>query len=185
MKPCLSILCPGLLVLGLLTVPLAAVQAQDPAASAAPDTTAAPTPRPRPKPKLAPDASVPAGTINGVAIYRPLLKSIVADPLDRALVVADYNHRQPRLSQGQTDAAVRDYKHAKFNDNDAQLDAKLKDLGANRDDFREFVVEEAKLRLMLNNATRGALSDESAQRAQKAYIASLRQKARINQPKRP
>ena len=70
MKPRLSILRPGLLALGLLSSPLAAVQAQDPAAPTAPDTAAAPTPRPRPKPKSTPDASVPAGTINGVAIYR-------------------------------------------------------------------------------------------------------------------
>lgn len=184
MKPRFSILRPGLLALGLFLAPLAVIHAQDPAAPDAADATPTPTPRPRPKPKPTPDASVPAGTVNGVAIYRPLMKSIVADPLDRALVVADYNHHRPPLSNAQIDAAVRDYKQARFKGNDAQLDAKLKELGANRDDFREFVVEEAKLRLMLNNATRGAVSDESAQRGQKAYIAGLRQKASINQPKK-
>ena len=175
----------GLCASVLLGLPLAAF-AQVSTSTPPPDAVDAllsPTPRPRPKPKATPDPTLPVGTINGTAIYRPLMKSVVADPIDRALMIGDYNRRLPKLTEGQVEEAVRSYKRSKFNDNDAQLDAKLTQLGGNRDDFKRFVTEETKLRLVLGNVTRGSVSDESAQRAQRAYVAGLRQKASVNQPK--
>ncbi len=164
----------------LLTLSTLVGRAQDPDPAA---PTPSLTPRPRPKPKPTPDASLPVGTVNGVAIYRPLMKSLVTDPLDRALLIYDFDKRQGRLSDAQVDEAVRGYKRDRFSNNDTALNARLGELGATPDDFRRFVGEEAKLRLELANITRASVSDESAQRAQRAYVAGLRQQARINQPK--
>ena len=116
--------------------------------------------------------------------YRPLLPSSEGlNPVDRALVVYDYNRRQPKLSDRDLDEAVQDYKHAKFGDSDAKLDAKLRSLNATRADFRQYVAEEVKIHLMLGAATRGAVSIHGAQRAQAAYLAQLHQTASVNTPR--
>ena len=166
----------------LAALPLVAGRAQD---AAAPDATptASPTPRPRPKPSPTPDLSVPVGTVNGSAIYRPLLKSEVASPVDRALVIYDYNRRMPKLSPAQVDAAVHDFLRARFNNSEARLDAKLKELNATRPDFRQFVAEEVKVHLMLANVSRGSVSEDAARRNQAAYLAALRQHATVNTPR--
>lgn len=187
MKHPLPLLRRAVLALVLVAVlPLATVRAQDPAATpaASEDATPAPTPRPRPRPKPTPDASLPVGTVNGTAIYRPLMKSIVADPIDRALLIYDYNKHAGKLSEAQVDEAVRAFKRDRFSNNEASLNAKLAELGATPDDLRRFVAEETKLRLELANITRTSISDESARRAQGAYIAGLRRNATINAPKR-
>ena len=145
--------------------------------------TASPTPRPRPKPSPTPDPSVPVGTVNGFAVYRPLLKSEVADPINRALIIYDFNRHEAKLPAARLDAAVRDFIRARFNGDEGKLDGKLKTLGATRADFREFVGEEAKVHLMLANVGRGSVSEESARRAQNAYIAGLRAHAAINTPR--
>ncbi len=165
-----------------LGLSLGDLRAQDPAA---PDAAPTPslTPKPRPKPKPTPDASVPAGTVNGVAVYRPLMKSVVADPVDRTLLIYDYNKREGRPSDAQVEDAVHDLKRTRFSNNEAAFNAKLSELGATPADFRQFVTEEIKLRLELASITRGSVSDTSAQRAEKAYIARLRQQARVNQPR--
>ena len=173
-----------LLVLVLLVCvpPLVGVHAQDPAGSNAAATPAL-TPRPKPKPSPTPDPSVPVGTVNGFAVYRPLLKSEVSDPVSRALIIYDFNRHNAKLPDARIDAAARDYIRTHFNNDDTKLDAKLKTLGATRADFREFVAEESKVHLMLANVSRGSVSDEGAKRIQQAYIATLRQHASINTPK--
>ena len=118
-----------------------------------------------------------------MAIYRPLLKSEVSSPLDRALVIYDYNRQMPKLSAAQVDAAVHDFLRARFNDNETKLDAKLKELNATRPDFRQFVAEEVKVHLMLANVSRGSVSEDAAKRTQAAYFASLRQHAAVNTPR--
>ena len=123
------------------------------------------------------------GTVNGQPIYRPLMASELGNPIDRALVVYDYNRSQPHLSDGDLDDAVQDYKRAKFNNSDAKLDAKLRSLNATRADFRQYVAEEVKIHIMLNTVSRGAVSIHAAQRAQTAYLARLHQTAAINRPK--
>ncbi len=147
-----------------------------------PDETPAATPRytpvPRPKPTPAPD--VPVGTVNGQPIYRPLLGSELSNPVDRALVVYDYNRSQPRLADSDLDEAVQDYKRAKFNNSDAKLDAKLATVNATRADFRQYVAEEVKIHVMLGMVSHGAVSIHGAQRAQAAYLARLHQAAAIN-----
>ena len=147
---------------------------------AAPTPTPRYTPVPRPTP---PPPDVPVGTVNGQPIYRPLLPSELPNPIDRALVVYDYNRSQGHLSDGDLDDAVQDYKRARFNNSDARLDAKLKALNATRADFRQYVAEEVKIHVMLNTVSRGAVSIHAAQRAQAAYLARLHQTAAINRPK--
>ena len=150
-----------------------------------PDETPAATPRytpvPRPKPTPAPD--VPVGTVNGQPIYRPLLGSELSNPVDRALVVYDYNRSHSRLSDSDIDEAVQDYKRAKFNNSDAKLDAKLASANATRADFRQYVAEEVKIHVMLGAVTRNAVSIHGAQRAQTAYLARLHQTALVNRPR--
>lgn len=166
----------------LLVMPFSGLRAQDPATpEAAPTPSLTPRPRPRPIPTV--DPSLPVGTVDGVAVYRPLLKSVVPDPVDRALLIFDYNKRQGRLSDAQVEDAVRDYKRVRYSNNDAALTAKLNESGATLTDFRQFVTEETKLRLELASITRGSVSDASANRAQKSYLAGLRQRARVNQPR--
>ncbi len=58
---------------------------------------------------------------------------------------------------------------SQFNDSDARLDAKLKTLGATRDDYRQYAVEETKIRDVLRSITRGARSPGQA-RAQRPSI---------------
>ena len=173
------------LALCLTTLPLS-LHSQDPAET--PADTAAPTPsltpRPRPRPKPTPDASLPVGTVNGQAIYRPLMKSIVTDPIDRALLIYDYNKKSGKISDAQVDEAVRAFKRDRYSNNEAAVNARLNELGATPDDLRRFVAEEAKLRLELANITRTSLSDDAARRAQAAYVAGLRRNAAINVPKR-
>ncbi len=149
-----------------------------------PDEAPAATPRYTPVPKSTPPPpDVPVGTVNGQPIYRPLLPSELPNPIDRALVVYDYNRSQPHLSDRDLDDAVQDYKRAKFANSDAKLDAKLRSLNATRADFRQYVAEEAKIHLMLDTVSRGAVSIHGAQRAQAAYLARLHQTATINRPK--
>lgn len=184
MKPPLRGLSSSLLVLSLALVSaLSTMRAQDATTDPADAPTPAPTARPRPRPAPTPDFSVPVGTVNGVAIYRPLLKSEMANALDRALVINDFNKRGTKLSPAQVDAAVADYKRAHFNNNDAKLDAKLKELGATPTDFRQFVTEEARIHIMLAGAGRGSVSEDAAKRAQGAYVAGLRARATINTPR--
>ncbi len=164
-----------------LTLPLS-VPAQT---TTMPDETPAATPRftpvPRARPTPAPD--VPVGTVNGQPIYRPLLGSELSNPVDRALVVYDYNRSRPRLSDGDLDEAVQDYKRAKFNNSDAKLDAKLLSVNATRADFRQYVAEEVKIHVMLSAVERSAVSIHSAQRAEAAYLARLRQTSLVNKPR--
>ena len=147
----------------------------------APAATPRYTPVPKPKPTPAPD--VPVGTVNGQPIYRPLLGSELSNPVDRALVVYDYNRSRPRLSDSDIDEAVQDFKRAKFNNSDAKLDAKLASANATRADFRQYVAEEVKIHVMLGAVTRSAVSIHGAQRAQAAYLARLHQTALVNKPR--
>ena len=178
MKAFLSLFLAAVLATAL---PLA-IHAQ--ATTTLPDETPAATPRYTPVPKPTPPANdVPVGTVNGQPIYRPLLPSELSSPIDRALVIYDYNRSQPHLSDSDLDDAVQDYKRAKFANSDAKLDAKLRSLNATRPDFRQYIAEEAKIHLMLNTVSRGAVSIHGAQRAQAAYLAHLHQTAAINRPK--
>lgn len=178
MKPFSRSLPCGLCAAVLVVLPLSA-RAQT---TTMPDETPAATPRytpvPRPKPTPLPD--VPVGTVNGQPIYRPLLGSELSNPVDRALVVYDYNRSQPRLSDSDLDEAVQDYKRAKFNNSEAKLDAKLLTVNATRADFRQYVAEEVKIHQMLGLVSHGAVSILGAQRAQAAYLARLHQSALIN-----
>lgn len=150
-----------------------------------PDESPAASPRftPVPKPSPTPPSDTPVGTVNGQPIYRPMLPSEVASPVDRALVVYDYNRSRPKLAEHDLTEAVEDYKRAKFNGSDAKLDAKLASINATRADFRQYVAEEIKIHLMLNAAARGAVSIHGAQRAQAAYLAALHQSATVNTPR--
>ncbi len=166
---------------GVFALPLAA-RAQT---TTLPDETPSASPRytPVPKPRPTPPPDTPVGTVNGQPIYRPLLPSELANPVDRALVIYDYNRTDPKLSQGDLDEAVQDYKRAKFGNSDARLDAKLLSLNATRGDFRQYVAEEVKIHIMLSAATRGAVSVHAAQRAQASYLARLHEAAAINKPR--
>ena len=149
------------------------------------ETTPTATPRFTPVPRAtpAPTPDVPVGTVNGQPIYRPLLPSELANPVDRALVVYDYNRSQPRLASGDLDDAVQDYKRAKFSNSDAKLDAKLRALNATRADFRQYVSEEVKIHIMLSSVSHNAVSIHAAQRAQGSYLARLHQTAAVNTPR--
>ena len=180
-----------LLILGGLCAAAIAVAfptAAHPQTTTLPDDPATPTPTPRytpvPRATPAPPPDLPVGTVNGQPIYRPLLASELPNPVDRALVVYDYNRSQPRLAQGDLDDAVQDYKRAKFNNSDAKLDAKLRALNATRADFRSYVAEEVKIHIMLNSVSHNAVSIHAAQRAQAAYLARLHQTAAVNRPPR-
>ncbi len=182
MKPFRFLPCWLFVIAATLVFPLAA----DAQTTTLPDETApAATPRYTPVPRAtpAPTPDVPVGTVNGQPIYRPLLPSELSNPVDRALVVYDYNHSQPKLASGDLDDAVQDYKRAKFNNSDAKLDAKLRALNATRADFRQYVAEEVKIHIMLNSVSHNAVSIHSAQRAQSSYLARLHQTASINTPR--
>ncbi len=179
MKPASSLVLCGLFATVLALVPAPSTRAQT---TTMPDETPAATPRytpvPRPKPTPAPD--VPVGTVNGQPIYRPLLGSELSNPVDRALVVYDYNRSRPKISDSDLDEAVQDFKRAKFNNSDAKLDAKLAAVNATRADFRQYVAEEVKIHVMLGAVTRSAVSIHGAGREQAAYLARLHQTAAIN-----
>lgn len=182
MKPLSSLILGGLcaIVLALTLAPGARAQT-----TTMPDETPAATPRytPVPRPRPTPPSDLPVGTVNGQPIYRPLLGSELSNPVDRALVVYDYNRSRPRLSDSDVDEAVQDYKRAKFNNSDAKLDAKLASVNATRADFRQYVAEEVKIHVMISAVERSAVSIHGAQRAQAAYLARLHQVATINKPR--
>ena len=175
---------PSALLCGLFAAVLALTS--PPAARAQtttmPDETPAASPRytPVPKPKPTPLPDTPVGTVNGQPIYRPLLGSELPNPVDRALVVYDYNRSQPRLSEGDIDEAVQDYRRAKFNNSEAKLNAKLAAVNATRADFRQYVAEEVKIHVMMGLVSHGAHSIHGEQQAQASYLARLHQSAAIN-----
>ena len=164
----------------LLLAAASALRAQTP--QAAPNLT----PK-RPKSKTTavsadsePDRSVPVATVNGVAVYRPLMHSIVSNPVDRALLLLEYRKNGAGMSASDKDFAAKQLETSQFNGDDKRLDAKLHALDATRDDYRQFAVEEAKIRDMLRSITHGARSPGQAERQRAEYIAQLRRNASIN-----
>ncbi len=143
------------------------------------NATPAATPRPRPRstPKPPPDPSQPVATVNGEAVYRPLFKSEVTDPVNRTLILMDFAAKGLKVSTQQVDEAVENDKRARFGGSDAKLDAKLQSLGATRPNYRQFVAEETRLKAMLYTASRGG------EQSRAAYVAGLRARAKINTPR--
>ena len=127
-----------------------------------------------------PDRSVPVATVNGVAVYRPLMHSIVSSPVDRALLLMEYHKTGAGMSAGDKDFVAKQLELAQFNGDDKRLDARLRTLDATRDDYRQFAVEEAKLRDVLRAIAHGAHSPAQAERQRAEYLAQLRRNASIN-----
>ncbi len=119
------------------------------------------------------DRTQPVATVNSVAVYRPLMHSVVSSPVDRALLLFAYHQNGAGMSSGDKDLAVKQLEIAQFNGDDKRLDAKLHTLGATRDDYRQFAVEEAKIHDVLRSVA-------SSHQSQTAYLAQLRRNASIN-----
>ena len=173
---------PLWLVIGAgLLAPLCAARAQSP--QAAPNLTPKRPHAAKPDADAdadEPDLSQPVATVNGVAVYRPLMKSIVANPVDRALLVNAYRKSGQGMSASDKDFVTKQLELSQFNGSDKKLDARLQKLNATRDDYKQYAVEEAKIRDVLRNMLRGASSPHSAQQRQADYLAQLRHGAAIN-----
>ena len=128
----------------------------------------------------APDLSQPVATVNGVTVYRPLMRSAVSNPVDRALLVFAYRKSGLHMSAGDKELVAKQLEIAQFNGSDARLDARLKTLGATRDDYRQFAVEEAKIHEILRSIARGSRSPRQAEIQRTEYLAQLRKDAAIN-----
>ena len=84
----------------------------------------------------APDLTQPVATVNGVTVYRPLMRSIVSNPVDRALLIFAYRKSGLHMSASDKDLVTQQLELSQFNGSDKRLDAKLKTLGATRDDYK-------------------------------------------------
>lgn len=159
---------------------LTPIQAQAP--QAAPNLTPKrpSAPRTADAPDPDEDHTQPVATVNGVAVYRPLMHSIVARPTDRALLLFAYRKSGLHMSDSDKELAARQMEISQFNDSNARLDAKLKTLGATRDDYRQYAVEETKIRDVLRSITHGARSPGQARTQTVEYLAQLRRDASIN-----
>ena len=122
----------------------------------------------------------PVATVNGIAVYRPLMKSIVSSPVDRALLLFAYHKSGMGMSAHDKDITAEQFKINQFGGNEKKLDAKLHALDATRDDYKQYAVEETKIRDVLRSVTRGARSPRQAQQMQSEYLAQLRHGAAIN-----
>ena len=127
-----------------------------------------------------PDLSLPVATVNGVAVYRPLMRSIVSNPVDRALLIVAYRQSGMSMSASDKDFIAKQLELTQFQGSDKRLDAKLHALNATRDDYKQFAVEEAKLRDVLRFITHDARSPRQAEQQKAEYIAQLRKDASIN-----
>ncbi len=143
---------------------------------------AAPRYTPVPKPRPTPPPDTPVGTVNGQPIYRPLLPSEVSNPVDRALMVYDYNRTDPRLSQGDWTRRCRITSAPS-----SATATRSSTPSCNRSTPRGFPAVRGRRGKNPHHAQRGnarSVSVHSAQRAQAAYIARLHEAASINKPKR-
>lgn len=126
------------------------------------------------------DSDQPIATVNGLAVYRPLMRSAVSSPVDRALLIFAYHKSGMGMSAHDKDITAEQFKLSQFGGSDQRLTAKLHALNATRDDYKHYAVEEAKIRDVLRNITRGARSPGQAQQQQSDYLAQLRRSASIN-----
>ena len=173
--------CGRLAAAVLLLAPLPGVRAQTPQAApnltpkrphaAAPDTG---------DDADAPDLTQPVATVNGVTVYRPLMRSAVPNPVDRALLIFAYRKSGLHMSADDKELVTKQLELAQFNGSDKRLDARLKTLGATRDDYKQFAVEETKVRDVLRSVTRGSRSPRQAEQQRAEYLAQLRKDAAIN-----
>lgn len=150
--------------------------------AAAPAATPTPTPRVHAsKPKPTPSPDEPVAVVNGAPVYRPLFKSTVNDPVDRALVLLEYRKRGFVLPPNALEEALKNHTKTGFED-PAKLLVKLQEQGATYDDYRSFVGEEVKLQAMLSIVSKGGRSDADRKQLRDTWIAGLRKNAVINKP---
>ena len=155
-----------------------------PVAEETPAATPTPTPRVRaPKAAPTPSADEPVAVVNGAPVYRPLFRSIVNDPVDRALVLLEYRHRGMVLPAGALEQAVRNHTKSAFGDQNALID-KLHDAGASFDDYRTFVAEEVELNAMLAVVSKGGRTDADRKTLRDTWMAELRKKASVNKTRK-
>ncbi len=128
----------------------------------------------------APDLTQPVATVNGTTVYRPLMHSAVSNPVDRALLIFAYRKSGLHMSSGDRDLAAQQLELSQFNGSDKRLDARLKTLNATRDDYKQFAVEETKIRDVLRSISRGSRSPRQAEQQRTEYLAQLRKNAAIN-----
>ncbi len=128
----------------------------------------------------APDLTQPVATVNGVTVYRPLMRSAVSNPVDRALLIFAYHKSGLHMSASDKDLVAKQLELSQFNGSDKRLDARLKTLGATRDDYKQFAVEEDKIREVLRSITRASRSPRQAEQQRAEYLAQLRKDAAIN-----
>ena len=117
--------------------------------------------------------------VNGAPVYRPLFKSTVGDPVDRALVLLEYRKRGFVLPAHALEEGLKNHTKTGFDD-PATLLVKLQEQGATYDDYRGFVAEEVKLQAMLSIVGKGGHNDSERKQLRDNWIAGLRKNATVN-----
>lgn len=119
----------------------------------------------------------PVARVDGVPVQRPLLPSMVADPVDRALILRDYRKNGFMLQPFQLSDAAKRQQRLQFHDVDALRDLRLQKEHAALEDYRRYVAEEIKLATMLHLNCQGAISWAEQDELRKNYLTRLRRKA--------
>ena len=126
-----------------------------------------------------PPFTKPVARVDGVPIQRPLLPSMVADPVDRALVLRDYQKNGFMLQPFQLNEADKRQQHLQFHDLDAVRDLRLQKEHATLEDYRRYVAEEIKIATMLFVNSRNGFTPLQRDAMKKDYVARLHRKVVI------
>lgn len=121
----------------------------------------------------------PVAKVDGVVVYPPLFPSLLKDPVDRALVLRDYDRNHFILGAYQLDNDFLRYQHAQFHGIDALRDNRLQREHATLDDYRRYVTEEVKIHTILYTVCQSATTWAERAAQQDAYLARLRHGAVI------
>ncbi len=121
----------------------------------------------------------PVARVDGVPVCRPLFPSMVADPVDRALVLRDYRKNGFALSPLELSDSFKRYQRLQFHGIDALRDLRLKAEKATLEDYRRYVADEVKLSAMIYLNARLASTPTERRAMINDYVTGLHRKVTV------
>ena len=121
----------------------------------------------------------PVARLDGEPVRRALFPSVVVDPVDRALVLRDYQKNGFVLTPFEANGAFKRYQNIQFHGIDALRDLRLREEKATLEDYRRYVAEEVKINAMLYTNGKLASTQAECDAMLRNYLAHLRRQAVI------